>query len=281
MSRLTRTLVVTLSFGVVAGAVQPAPAAAQAPPRPVVVKPQTPVQPIFLNGSFGVPLPATDEFTQSASIPFSDEVMSHQSRYQAPSGLFLDGGGGYRFSRWLGGGIAFSRSGGSKSAAFSLSRPSPYAYNAIVTHDATSRSLDQVQRSVHISAVLTPEFGRAYDLMLFVGPSRIYVDQELITGVDIAESFDGQQYDFAINGPFISQGKVCSCAWGYHVGADASRFLTERFGVGGMVRYARATVDLPNAARTAIGAGEATTRFTAGGLSVAGGLRLRLGRPRF
>jgi hypothetical protein len=243
---------------------------------PGVVFAQAPDRPVFVHGNVGVPFPQTGDFSQSASVPFSDEVLSHESHYQTPSGVFLDGGGGWLFSRRFGAGLSFSRSGGSGAASFSMTRPHPYFYNSSLTKIGTSPGLGQVQRSVHISAVMTPDFGRDYDLMLFAGPSRIYVDQELITGVDISETIQGEAYDFAINRPVISDGKVCACAWGFHVGADASRFLTERFGIGGMIRYSRAKVDLQNAASIAIGGDAGSVEFTAGGLTIAGGLRLRL-----
>lgn len=243
---------------------------------PGVAFAQAPERPFFVHGNVGVPFPQSGDFAQSASVPFSDEVLSHESRYQTPSGLFLDGGGGWLFSRRFGAGLSFSRSGGNGAASFSMTRPHPLFYNSSMTRIATSPELGQVQRSVHISAVLTPDFGRDYDIMLFAGPSRIYVDQELITGVDISESVSGDAYDFAINRPVISDGKLCACAWGFHVGADASRFLTERVGIGGMIRYSRATVELQNAAGIAIGADPTSVDFTAGGFTIAGGLRFRM-----
>jgi hypothetical protein len=246
---------------------------------PGVAWAQRPASPLFFHGSAGVPIPETGTFTQSASVPLLGETASHHSQYEAPSGLFLDGGGGFLFSPWLGGAVSFSRSGGSKPADFSLTRPHPLLFNALVTRDSTSQSLDQVQRSFHLSAVITPNWdvARNYDLKLFVGPSRIYVDQELITAIDISESLQGAAYDFTIDRPVISDGKVCACAWGFHVAADASRYLSPRFGLGAMVRYSRATVQLQNAARLALGAGDGTVDYVAGGFTIAGGIRLRLG----
>src|SRR5690606_27292026 len=106
---MSKHFVARLWIAIIVIAVAPAAVQAQAPDRPAV-----------LHGSLGVPVNETGDFTQPASVPISDEVMSHESRYQSPTGLFMDGGAGYLFSRRFGAGVAFSRQGGSKPAAYTL-----------------------------------------------------------------------------------------------------------------------------------------------------------------
>jgi hypothetical protein len=55
--------------------------------------------------------------------------------------------------------------------------------------------------------------------------------------------------------------------WGYNVGVDVSYYFAEHAGVGGLIRYAPAVLDLPTPG--------GTVEIEAGGLQAGGGVRFR------
>lgn len=74
----------------------------------------------------------------------------------------------------------------------------------------------------------------------------------------------------------IRSQEATASAGGYNVAADVAVFLTRHVGVGGMARYSRAAVDVPNALQNTIDENAtARSRTTLGGMSVGAGLRLR------
>jgi hypothetical protein len=64
-------------------------------------------------------------------------------------------------------------------------------------------------------------------------------------------------------------------AWGYHVGGDIGYFVTKHIGLGGGVRYAGATVTIPDTARVRFSGEKPTQDVRVGGPSLAFGLRVR------
>lgn len=64
-------------------------------------------------------------------------------------------------------------------------------------------------------------------------------------------------------------------AWGYHAGVDGSYFFSKHVGVGGLLRYSRATVDLENPLQSSVDDRTAKDPFKAGGLRATGGIRVR------
>jgi hypothetical protein len=101
------------------------------------------------------------------------------------------------------------------------------------------------------------------DLALSAGPSFFSVSQDLVSDVVFSETYP---YDTAT---FTSATitKATATKIGFNAGADVGIKLSKNFGVGGLVRYSKASVVLPLANATA---GISTD---AGGLQAAGGVR--------
>lgn len=231
---------------------------------------------IFAGVSVGVETPATGSFTQSASTPFRNETSRQSSDYRVPSGLFVGAEGGYMIRPWLGAAIGFTRFASKDTADYSLTLPNVLVSNAAVTRTGTTiEQLDHSERALHLSVVFVPQMRMPVDVKIFAGPSRIYVSQQLVDDLDITETIGGSGYNFTIDKATIGQNTPCACAWGFHVGADVSKYLRPNVGVGAMVRYARATVDLQNAARGLLEGVTATQEYVGGGFMIAGGIRYR------
>jgi hypothetical protein len=90
------------------------------------------------------------------------------------------------------------------------------------------------------------------DLAIFGGPSIIRVKQDLASATETAEA----------TARIEEQSKTTVKAG--TVGADLTYRVTDRYGIGGFVRYAGGKVNL-----------DAAPDFTVGGIQAAGGVRIR------
>ncbi|MCH2253659.1 MAG: hypothetical protein MK365_10905, partial [Vicinamibacterales bacterium] len=88
--------------------------------------------------------------------------------------------------------------------------------------------------------------------------------QGLVTAVDFSESYPFEVASFAE----ASTEEQSTSAVGFHVGADVGYFFSRYVGVGALVRFSGATVDL-------VSEDGGTISIDTGGFHVAGGLRLR------
>jgi hypothetical protein len=96
-------------------------------------------------------------------------------------------------------------------------------------------------------------------LMIFGGPSQFTVRQTVVTAVGFSESFPYDEAQFT--SATVSTEEESKT--GFNVGADVAYYFTRNLGVGGIVRFARASVTFSS--------GE----VDAGGVIVGGGVRLR------
>ena len=95
------------------------------------------------------------------------------------------------------------------------------------------------------------------------GPSWFNVNQDLVTDVAYTELYP---YDAAaFSSATVS--RATKSKVGYNVSADVGLRLSRNVGVGGIVRFSRASLDL-------VAANATTAKVDAGGLQVGGGLRV-------
>ena len=99
-------------------------------------------------------------------------------------------------------------------------------------------------------------------IVLSAGPSFFTVEQDLVTDVTINETYP---FDAAEFGSAQKERKNAS-ATSFNVGADVLWMLTRSVGVGGVVRFSRASIDLD-------APGDRTISVDAGGPYVGGGIR--------
>ena len=127
--------------------------------------------------------------------------------------------------------------------------------------DATG--VKRSETAVHVQAMYLVSTGGRLRLVISGGPSFFNVEQDLVTEVNITEAYP---YDTAT---FASAQKtsVKGSAVGFNVGADVMWMFGKTVGVGGLVRFAPATVDLDAPSSR-------TASVDAGGIYAGGGLRL-------
>jgi hypothetical protein len=147
--------------------------------------------------------------------------------------------------------------------------PHPGIENAHATATATTDiDLRRRERAVHLhAAVLLAPPDASFSLRLFGGPTHVTVRQDVVGDMVVLESLTGAGFAVAII-DFDLVAETEGSAWGFHVGADARYFFTERIGVGAMLRVSRADVEIP-------GLFAEPADIKAGGMQIGGGLRLR------
>ena len=127
--------------------------------------------------------------------------------------------------------------------------------------EGTQGDISREETAVHLHARWTVPVGEAVEIALFGGPTFFRASQELLTAVDFSQEYP---YDTATLGLATTR-EYDGSTVGFNVGADIAVYFSKWVGVGGLIRFSRADLDLS----------DGSTTVTVGGLHTAGGLRLR------
>jgi hypothetical protein len=191
------------------------------------------------------------------------ETGSTEVDYPVQGGFIFDAGAGYRFWKNLAAGVAVSHFTRDDVAGTTSSVPHPFFFNQPreVTGDATG--VKRSETAVHLQAMYLVNPGGRLRFVISGGPSFFTLEQDLVTDVTITETFP---YDTAAFGSAQKSRQKGSAA-AFNVGADVIWMLNRTLGVGGLVRFSRASVDLDAPANR-------TISVDAGGVYAGGGIRL-------
>jgi Bacterial SH3 domain len=259
-----------------AGAAAPGAGAAGARPAPTPAsRPAPPPKPgdwtgrgyLWVNGIFEGGASAV---TQTQSWSYFAETATANIEYPAKNAPGVDVSAGFRVWRNLaiGAGVtAVSRSTttvvtGSIPNPLYLNRPNTLAGGFGSSNSETAVNL-QVAWVFPVSPRLT--------VTLVGGPSIFSVNQTIVQpqGIGITSAYP---YD---SGAITSAttADVSKTAMGFAAGADISYFFSKTVGVGGMIRFARASASFPVTGQPAVA-------VDAGGFQVGGGLRILFPAPK-
>jgi hypothetical protein len=184
-------------------------------------------------------------------------------KYPATPGILVDGGVAVRVWKNVGLGVAVSRVTGTGAADVNASIPHPFLFNQPRTITGTEDDIVRAETGVHLQVqYLVPTSTRLH-VVLSAGPSWLNVEQEVVTDVIVSQSYP---YDTAAFGGAVTKILKAS-AQGFHAGFDVDWMFSRSVGVGGLVRYTRADVDLDVASGR-------TLAIKAGGVQAGAGLRL-------
>ena len=198
-------------------------------------------------------------------IPGDREQRTLAADYSVKSGMSLDLGGGFRVWRALAAGVSVTRFQDSRDVPVSGSVPHPFFFNrARAINGVTSGAREEM--AVHVNAMWVMPIRPKMTLAVFGGPSFYSVKQTVVSDYDYNQSYP---YDDVTLTRVITEDESSSVT-GINVGADVGYYFTETIGVGGVIRFGRASVD------TSIGS------LDVGGPEFGVGLRIRIpqGRPR-
>jgi hypothetical protein len=214
---------------------------------------------ISVNGGYQ---PSTTSFDDRFTFDLNRETASVDTDYSVDAGPLFDAGVGFRIWKGLGAGIAISRFSVDSAGQAEATLPHPLFFQRNRQISGETTGITREETGIHIQAQYQlPPFGNVY-VTLAGGPSVLDIQQSIVTDVNFTEEFP---YDTATYVGVDSQ-RVSGTATGFNAGADVRWMFTRNVGVGGLVRYTRATVDLTRNTRT--------VTVDAGGMQVGGGVRL-------
>jgi hypothetical protein len=201
---------------------------------------------------------ASSDFSESHSEPLNGEQKTWTANYSVESGVEFEIGAGWRIWQNLFAGATYSRFHNSRKADVTAEIPHPFFFEQSRHISGESGALDHDENGGHISLTWIAPVGRRLEVAVFGGPSIINVSRQLVKDVEYGDSYP---YDTAT----FSQATVeraSNTSLGAHGGLDVTWLLNRQVGVGGLVRYSRANVDLKTPAGGSIS-------FDAGGLQAA------------
>lgn len=209
-------------------------------------------------------------FTEQHAEPLFQEQLAWQADYELENGAVFDGGVGVRIWRGLVIGVNYSRFRQSAASRISAQVPHPFFFDRPRPLEGESVPLIHTEQAVHVSATWMAPGTRRIELGILAGPSYFNVKRDFVEAVEYQEAYP---YDeAAFDGVAVREGS--GTAIGFHAGADLTFLLTPQVGLGVLVRYSRASLDLDTPAGGSLS-------MDVGGLQAGAGLRLRFGgKPR-
>ncbi|MCY4660072.1 MAG: hypothetical protein OXF93_09720 [Acidobacteria bacterium] len=204
--------------------------------------------------------------TDSLGFRAYGEDAQVQSMHVVRGAGMIDAGGSLRLWRDLSVGASYAQSATSDATTLTGAVPHPLRRGAFRELPLHELSFPHRQRVTHVFFGWRFPVVDRLDVSLFAGPSLYSVTQGVVTNVTVREA-GGPPFE-TVRVDLVQAGEHRRNAVGGHVGLDVTYMPTRHVGVGFVVRYATATVDLP-AARTG------RLFLPAGGAEVGGGLRFR------
>jgi hypothetical protein len=227
----------------------------------------------WLDVNFGIAKAAEESLGVTGSTTISSEQATFAAAYSFPQGAEFDFGGGYMFSPAIGLGVSISGTAHRDVAGLAIRIPHPLRFNAFATDaTATDGELERTEGAFHLQAMIkAPLPTDRVRLRFFTGPSYFRLKADAISNVNYEQLFQvfGPGNTVAIT--TYQTTEVESTAWGFHAGADAAVMFGRVFGLGGFMRFSRATATVEDAA--ALGDGPVDVKL--GGFQTGGGIRLR------
>ena len=217
----------------------------------------------FISVNGGVQATSSDF---SGSVPFTlfVEEGDFTANYQVESGPLFDVGGGVRVWRNLAVGGAVSAFSKDTAATVNANLPHPFFFNQDRRISGTAENLARREVGIHIQALWIVPVNDNLRVAVFGGPTFFNINQELVTEVEFASTYPFDEAEFT----GVSTVEASESAVGVNVGVDVGYYFSRSVGVGGLVRFSRASVDLTPPSGD-------TVSTDAGGLQAMGGLRVR------
>ena len=217
----------------------------------------------FLNVTLGATQPVSTAFKSVWSVGGN----TAEADYSIKRAPIFDIAGGVHLGQRFGVGVAVSHTRNEQPATVSLTIP---ILRGPSTATKNSDPLPRSETALHIELMYRLPNAGGVGLTVFGGPSRFNAKQKLVSDFNAAPA---GPLSFAVANVRTEQQDAS--AWGFNVGADAGYFFVKSFGVGALVRYGRATVELPNLLQRPVTNRTVNEDVDVGGLLVGGGVRLR------
>lgn len=206
------------------------------------------------------------KFTNTVLFVENLESGSFEANYAVKSGPEFDVGFGVRLVGPLGVGLAVSRFTSTDTATVTAEIPHPFFFNMPRSVSGEGGGIRREETGVHVQALFIIPAAKRLKVTLFGGPSFFRVRQSLVSNVTYSETYP---YDTAtFEGVETTEKSSGAKKVGLNAGVDGTVLLWSNVGVGGQVRFSRASIDLTSPDGK-------TLAVDVGGVQVGAGLRLR------
>lgn len=215
---------------------------------------------VSLNGIYQ---PTAVTFSSASPLDVNRETGTVRTDHRIAPGPALDVTAGGRVYKSFGIGYAVTYAQQTETGSITADVPHPFYFNQfrVVTGQ---NGLKSQNIGLHLSAMYFVPASSSVQVVVFGGPSFFITHQEMVSAIDVSDSYP---FDTA---QFVSATVVREDAshLGYNAGVDVAKFFTKSVGIGGLVRYTRAKLDIP-------APNGGTASENAGGVQAGVGVRLR------
>ena len=210
----------------------------------------------FFNVNAGLQIGSQD---LAVTTPFElyQETGSVASTLDVKGGGLFDISAGYKVWRNLAIGIGYSWTDSKTDAAITALVPDPGVFDAPRTLTSSASDVQHSEHAFNITGTWMIPVTDKVDVGLAFGPTFFQVSQDVPNSVAVS---DPNPVITSVGVETIDESTV-----GFHLGVDVTYLVTPRFGVGGLARYSRGSVDLANAPDS----------LKIGGFQIGAGLRVR------
>lgn len=240
---------------------------AAAPARQAPAKPQPrPRRPFVENGFVSVNLGgqvSPDELSDRVPFEANAEAGTLDAEYSGRSSPVFDGAFGILVHRQIGVGFGVSHSSRSGAAFVRAQVPHPFFDDRHRPVEGDASDISRRETAAHAQVYYELRHRGPWRVRLFGGPSYFHVEQDLVISVETQETFPFDTAEFRR----ATTERVKGSGIGVNAGLDVSRMMSRRVGLGAVLRYAGANIDLSAPDARAIST-------TGGGLSAGLGLRV-------
>jgi hypothetical protein len=215
---------------------------------------------VSVNGAFQA---TTNDFSDRFEFPKDQETGSTEVDYRVQSGVLFDGGGGYRVWKNFGVGVSVSIFNRTDAAQTTTRSPHPFFFDRQREVEGEATGVTRNETAIHVQAMYLLAGSGPLRVVLSGGPTFFSVTQDLVSEVVLIDTFPFDAPTFST----VQKQTLKASAPSFNVGADVVWMLRRGLGVGGLVRFSRAALDLD-------APGNRTVSVDAGGLYAGGGVRL-------
>jgi len=203
------------------------------------------------------------DITQTFTPTIYDEPASINIAQSYETGGLIDVGGSYMVYEDFGVGVSYSHTAGDGNATIAAAIPDPVFADRPRSAAATASGLNHSENQVHVSLLYRFAATPKIDVTVGIGPTFFSVKQDVATvsETDVSEGSSG---------PVITPRAVegSDSAVGVNISADATYMITDMFGAGVLLRYAKSTAEIS-------AQGSQAFDVRAGGFQIAAGVRVR------
>jgi hypothetical protein len=208
-------------------------------------------------------------FLQGATGSFGDTVhpianaeqATVTTTYEVAAAPGFDAGAGVRVWRRMSVGVDVSWLSKGARGSIAAQMPHPFYFNRPRAVSGDASDLTRVETAVHAQVAWTAPLPHRWQLVVSGGPSWFMLDQDLVNGVVLTETYP---FDTAAFGSAAASRRSGS-ALGFNAGGDFVYMLRTHVGVGFGVAVVHGTAALTDTASAHVG-----------GVHAAGGVRLHL-----